>query len=78
MDGNSTAPYEFGTYEFPFKRLAYAAFELFNLRSSTGAEVDIFFPRGSKSIVHTQFQPILFLHVSVRLVPWPPLKETED
>jgi len=55
VDGNSTKPYELGTQDFPFKRLGYAALELFNLRSTEGAKVDIFFPRGSRSIIHSQF-----------------------
>ena len=32
IDGQSEAPYEFGTFEFPFKRLVFAAKELFNIR----------------------------------------------
>jgi len=54
VDGNSTKPFEFGTKEFPFKRPAYAALELFNFRSKNLNEVIFYFPRGSHSIIHSE------------------------
>jgi hypothetical protein len=43
INGNSTQPYEFGTIEFPFKRLIWASRELSNLREDNYTPIKIYF-----------------------------------
>ena len=65
MDPNSTAIFEFGTYDYPFKNMDSPPKEIFNFMYEKDTDYTVFHKRGTSMKHYYGVMPIIILNIKM-------------